>query len=264
MTRTVTPAPGWVPVATRRGNHALDLPAEPTSTPGLVLAPDWQGNRWTGRYVVVHAASSMVVPYTTLPLVYAREVADQLGQHGIDWTDPVAAQPTRPRLRNVILDVTIAATEAWQCGVPLWWGRPSWQACPPLWRLNGIDVADGEDGWISALDFGPAWTTWRGVVGWLDLMHDDPFADPLIGTITVSRDRDLSWRLVCAAPLCHHDQPAVAGWFAGEGDWIERPTTDREFLAATSTELGWRQHGRHWLCPACAHDHTPNYDSTWW
>ncbi|MFC0540665.1 hypothetical protein [Kutzneria chonburiensis] len=259
---TTTDPAGWIRVTAQHGLDLLNLPAEPTSTAGLLITPDWRDSRWTGLYAVVHAASGQVLPYTDLPLVYTREVADQLGRHGIDWTEPTA-RPTRPSpgsLRNI----TAAAADAWQRGIPLWWARPSWQACPPLWRLNGIDVADGEDGWISDLDYGPAWTTWRGVVGWLDLTHDDPFTEPLIGTITVSRDQVLSWRLVCAAPLCHDDQPAVAGWFDAEGDFVERPTTDREFLAVTSTELGWRQHGRHWLCPTCAHDHTPNYDRSWW
>jgi hypothetical protein len=261
MTST-TDGPGWIPVTTQHGPHSLDLPAEPTSTPGLVITPDWLGTRWTGRYVVVHAASGVVVPYTTLPLIYAREVAAQLGQHSVDWTDPVDAQPIRRRLRDLIVGVTIEATGAWLGGVPLWWARPSWQACPPLWRVNGYD--EPEDGLPSEVDRGSAWTTWRGAVNWLGLAHDDPFIGPVPDTATVSRDRELSWRLVCAAPLCHHDQPAVAGWFTADGDFVERPTTDREFLAETVTELGWRQHGRHWLCPACVHDHTPNYDSDWW
>lgn len=65
--------------------------AEPTDTPGLVITPAVTACRMTGDWTITHAGSGLVVPVNNrgLDIYSARRVAVELGTIGVDWTGTV-------------------------------------------------------------------------------------------------------------------------------------------------------------------------------
>lgn len=71
---------------------------------------------------------------------------------------------------------------------------------------------------------------------------------------------DDGWALRCAAPLCRADLPGdqpewLCGYDEDDGRLYRLRVADPDRLAAPATRAGWRAHGAHWLCPACADAH---------
>lgn len=69
--------------------HREPVLAQRTSTPGLVVTPEFIGGSFTGDWVVTHTSSGLRVPVNTwggLNIDEAERVAQELGKLPIDWT----------------------------------------------------------------------------------------------------------------------------------------------------------------------------------
>lgn len=71
--------------------QTVQVLAEPTDTPGLVITPAVAACRLTGDWTLTHAGSGLTVPVNNrgLDLYSARRVAGELGTIGVDWTADV-------------------------------------------------------------------------------------------------------------------------------------------------------------------------------
>ena len=78
---TVRPTPGAEP-------QTVQVLAEPTDTPGLVITPAVSACRLTGDWTLTHAGTGLTVPVNNrgLDIYTARRVAKELAGIGVDWT----------------------------------------------------------------------------------------------------------------------------------------------------------------------------------
>lgn len=72
--------------------QTVQVIAEPTDTPGLVITPAVAACRLTGDWTITHSGSGLTVPVNNrgLDIYSARRVAVELGGIGVDWTADVA------------------------------------------------------------------------------------------------------------------------------------------------------------------------------
>jgi hypothetical protein len=103
-----------VDIPTRLG-PVVQLLGMTTTTPGLVITPGISGTaneplRYSGTWTVTHQASGTCVTGSNefVRLSDAQELADQLGDIGVDWTVPTAVghwtDDQRAAARQVVVD----------------------------------------------------------------------------------------------------------------------------------------------------------------
>ncbi|GGM34726.1 hypothetical protein GCM10012275_02520 [Longimycelium tulufanense] len=246
---TLTTMPvGLVEVMVRRGDRMGAMLGEPTSSPGLFIVPDpgSDGVTWTGNFCVVHSASGHTAVRPTA-LAYAREVAEQLAESGVDWTRPLKELHTRDEAKDAYLRVMLALDAAEDTGTPLRWARLSWRQHPPLYRILGDRYYDDV-----------VFRGWPELVDWLDQLVEDYWSPSPTPTARVVRDTNPAWQLVCAAPLCGHRrrEPAAVHFTTEDGDEFEGITSERHELVEAAAYEGWRDvDGEHWMCPHCSAAH---------
>ncbi|MBP2330625.1 hypothetical protein JOF56_011010 [Kibdelosporangium banguiense] len=253
-TPALTPADrAWQPATAIRDHMRLTFPGETTPAAGLVIIPAVNAAdcRYTGGWSILHTESGWHLGIASVPLPYAREAAELLSQLDADWTE-TATQLRRPGrgLASAVWEIRARVHQAWEDGQPTWFARHSWQHTRPAWIVRSAE-------W-TAPDY--RLDSWPELVAWLDTHHNDPRYR--VGAIC--RHPFATWRLVCAAPLCHHHadttgQPAVLSFENDDGESFEIREPDRGEAARYARSVNWTRHSlQHWTCPTCSTEHTAN------
>lgn len=227
---------------------------EPTSVPGLVVAPRVErtlgGSQWrfTGRWSVVHAASGkLVFRAPDASLGQARELAEMLGEYDLDWTRTGQEIVDDDAARKAADEVARLAYDALEQGRPIRLVASSWRQCPPPWLVTALNrEQEVLDGYFCS-NYPDAERMAIELAG--DLKLDVATADKpwLIAgwDVTVSRSEEPVWELGCAVEGC----PEVL--VDGEYDGPVRHT-GRAWLSEIATADYWLAlDERRWLCPEC-------------
>lgn len=225
---------------------------EPTSVPGLAVAPrlrrDIVTGQWlfTGQWGLIHVESGcqLFIGVTGCALGFVRDAAVILGKYGIDWTLSAAELRAQDGVRETVRAVGDEVDLAVQEGRPVCPKASSWRRCAPAWQVvlhdaqgdeieayADVTYVDAEDG---AVELGNA----HG-------LHDPSQRRGVVVDITVQRGVDSEWELTCAHPDC----PEVLAYHDPSGPVR---LANRAHLAEMAAADEWRRiDERRWLCPAC-------------
>lgn len=240
-----------LPLVLEQNFASLDRPrlvpgiVEATVTDGLAIAPRLERvgetGRWafTSEWVLVHMASHMNLMHIPgMSLGHARELAQLLGECGIDWTQPadtLFGPELGPKTREVLsraFHLTMAAVKQHR---PVLLSESSWRLLPPPWVVDVLD----RDGRVRFTDTSETYTgAERLAVEFGENLDSDG------EEVRIRRSADPVWELRCARRDCGHP--------LSDCTQLPRHCVDRQELIVEATREYWQAlDDRRWLCPTC-------------